>query len=165
MVGGVSIGHVPVCKRMREAVGADTVLETAPSSNQNFELLLKYWPGRHHKQDKDGCLVYYERLGAVGTHSLTHSQHGFASILLIGSNLSRCARTAVLCARGGPYEHAYLPAGRVSGVVTIPFLEIMWREGCEQKMRQNEFRPSPRAAAAATQRRKRLIVGVLASDD
>lgn len=52
---------------MREEAGADTVLETAPGMNVNFELLMKYWPGRHHKYDKDQCAVYYERLGAVGT--------------------------------------------------------------------------------------------------
>jgi hypothetical protein len=52
---------------MRAECGADTVLETAPKTNKNFPLVLKYWPGHYHKHDKDGCPVYYERLGAVGT--------------------------------------------------------------------------------------------------
>jgi plastocyanin len=59
--------------RMREETGADTVLETAPKQNKNFDLVMAYWPGHHHKHDKDLCPVYYERLGAVDVRGLLNT--------------------------------------------------------------------------------------------
>ncbi|ELR17313.1 CRAL/TRIO domain containing protein [Acanthamoeba castellanii str. Neff] len=62
--------------KMRAECGADTVLETAPKTNKNFPLVLKYWPGHYHKHDKDGCPVYYERLGAVDVRGLLNTVPG-----------------------------------------------------------------------------------------